>query len=298
MHRSGTSFVAGALRCLGVSLGDPSRLMRPGPDNPLGYFEVQAIMELDDELLAHLGGAWDQPPVLDPGWELDSGLDSLRERAARTLDDVFRPTVERPALIAWKDPRLSLLLPFWRTVAPISTTILMVRDPQEVAASLGARRYSVEAPQAAALWLRYVFSASANDPGHLLLRYRDAFDDLPGTLAAIAVHLGLPVPDDTAVEEARAGLDTGLRHHDSAVSASAADNPLMDIASAVWNGGDVRLDAVPDTVATAFARGWLRPAVDGELLARARADAVALRETLRQRNRQIEALTRDKGPIT
>ena len=51
----------------------PSGMLRPGPDNPKGYFEVQAIVQLDDELLAHLGGAWDQPPVLDPGWEHDAG---------------------------------------------------------------------------------------------------------------------------------------------------------------------------------------------------------------------------------
>ena len=52
----------------------PNGMLRPGPDNPKGYFEVQSVVQLDDEVLAHLGGAWDQPPVLDPGWELDPGL--------------------------------------------------------------------------------------------------------------------------------------------------------------------------------------------------------------------------------
>lgn len=290
MHRCGTSFLAGALRFLGVSLGDPERFMRPGADNPAGYFEIQSIAELNDELLAHLGGAWDQPPVLDPGWEREHGLDDFRARAAQILDDTFGPEPERSALIGWKDPRLSLLLPFWRTVAPIATTIVMVRDPREVAASLGARRYRVDAPQAASLWLRYLFAATANDPGHLIVRYRDAFDDLPGTLAAVAGHLGLDAPDDHVLAEVRASLDPDLRHYDGESLDAVVEDPLMAVAMAVWSGGAMDFGVIPDVVADAFARGWLRPAADGELLARARAESVALRETLRQRNRRITEL--------
>src|SRR6185295_14229625 len=89
MHRSGTSVVAGALALLGASLGEPSRLLKAGADNPKGYFEIRAVVELDDELLAHLGGAWDQPPVLDPGWEHGAGLAPFRERAAGILEDSF-----------------------------------------------------------------------------------------------------------------------------------------------------------------------------------------------------------------
>ena len=213
MHRCGTSFVAGALRFLGVSLGDPERLMPPGPDNPVGYFEIESVMEFNEGLLADLGGAWDQPPVLDPGWEQDSSLDPFRSRASVILDEVFGPAAERGELIGFKDPRLSLLLPFWRTVTPIATTIVLVRDPAEVAASLAARKYRVEGPQAASLWLRYLFAATANDPDHLMLRYRDLFDDLRGTLAAIARHIGVAPPDTRAEDAVRAHLEPSLRHH-------------------------------------------------------------------------------------
>ena len=291
MHRSGTSFVAGALRFLGVSLGDPARLLKPGPDNPLGYFEVASLMQLDDEVLAHLGGAWDQPPVLDPGWERDPGLDPFRERARAILDDTFGPAAARSAVIAWKDPRLSLLLPFWRSVTPIATTIVVVRDPVEVVASIGARRYAVGPAQAASLWLRYVFAAAANDPGHLLVRHTDIFDDLPATVARLADHLGLPRPGPEVEAEVRAHLDTGLRHHDAtAAPAPEIDTPLLDLARAVWADGRVDLGAVPPAVGDLLARGWLRPPLDGELLARARADVVAARETLRKTNGRVAAL--------
>ena len=69
MHRSGTSLAARMLSLLGVSLGAPEGLLPPGPDNPAGYWENKSIQEFDDELLADRGGAWDQPPVLVPGWE-------------------------------------------------------------------------------------------------------------------------------------------------------------------------------------------------------------------------------------
>jgi hypothetical protein len=290
MHRSGTSFIAGALGFLGVSLGDPDRMLRPGSDNPKGYFEIQELMQLDDELLAYLGGAWDQPPVLAAGWEHTKGLAGFRARAAEILEESFGPSAGWAGVIAWKDPRLSLLLPFWRTVTPIATTIVVVRDPVEVAASLGARGYQVGAVQAGSLWLRYLFAATADDPGHLLVRHSDIFEDLPGTVARLARHLDLPAPDAAVEAAVRDHLDSGLRHHDAASVSPDVANPLLDLASAVWNDGEVDLDLVPAVVADLFGRGWLRPPMDGELLARARADVVAARETLRKTNRRVEKL--------
>ena len=269
--------------------------MEPGFDNPAGYNEVRSISELDDELLAHLGGAWDQPPVLGPGWETDSNLDAFRLRASDILDEVFGPAGERPGLIAWKDPRISLLLPFWRTVHPIATTIVPLRDPMEVAASLAARKYQVDAVQAAGIWLRYVFAAAINDPGHLVVRYHDCFDDLPGTLALIAGHLGVPTPDTPRVEVARNELDPSLRHHVATSSLPDTDNPLMALARSVWSDGAIDLGVVSPLVADAIAHGWFRPPVDGDLLARSRADVVRLTVTTRRMNRRLAQLEPDDG---
>ncbi len=290
MHRSGTSVITGALRFLGVSLGDPARHLPPGPDNPKGYFEVKAIMQLDDELLGLLGGAWDQPPVLDPGWEHDARLDDCRVRAAEILDETFGPAGTWAGIVGWKDPRLSLLLPFWRTVVPVDRTIVVVREPGEVAASLRRRRYAVGSAQAASLWLRYVFAATASDPGHLLVRHTDVFDDPAGTLARLAAHIGAGRPDAGAEAALRGSLDAGLRHHDAAAAPAEDGNPLLDLARLIWDGGALDLDAVPGPVADLFARGWLRPPIDGELLARARAELVTARESLRQANRRIATL--------
>ena len=193
MHRSATSLAAMALNALGVAFGDPDLMMEPGPDNTAGYWENHSIKELDDRLLARLGGAWDTPPVLPPGWERSSDLDDLRALAVTVLDESFTDLPADTRWIGWKDPRCSLLLPFWRTVRPITTTILVVRDPAEVALSLHARN-GIDAPQAAMLWLRYLLAAAGDDPTHLLVRHDRFFSDLPGVLSDIAAHLGLGEP--------------------------------------------------------------------------------------------------------
>jgi hypothetical protein len=56
MHRSGTSAVAKALACMGVSLGND--LLPAGKDNPKGFFEDKAINDLNIEMLRVLGLDW------------------------------------------------------------------------------------------------------------------------------------------------------------------------------------------------------------------------------------------------
>ncbi len=217
MHRSGTSLATRALELLGVSLGAPEGLLPPGPDNPAGYFENKAIQELDDELLAHLGGSWDQPPTLIDRWAHDPQLDAFRARAAAALVADFGPAsagARTGPLIGFKDPRVSLLLPFWRTVVSVRTTVVVVRAPTEVAASL-ARRNGIEPPQASLLWLRYVLAAAAHDPDHLLIVQNDFFDQLGPTLIRLADHLGLPRPAPAVEAEVAAHLDIGLQHGSS-----------------------------------------------------------------------------------
>ena len=288
MHRSGTSFAARLLELLGITFGEPAQLMGPGPDNPAGYWENRFVKELDDELLACLGGSWDQPPVLGPGWQHDPALDDYRTRAAQVLDDAFGPESERPERFAWKDPRLSLLLPFWRTVIPIATSIIVVRDPSEVAASLG-RRNQIPRPHACLLWLRYLLAASINDPDHLLLLHRDFFEDLPRTLARIAEHLQLDAPGRATARDAQAQLDPTLRHHDRPPAVPSDDDPLTTLARDVWNEGRIDAGILPDVLAQALASGWLRSPTDTEALDRARAKVVELTERLRKRARARKA---------
>jgi len=286
MHRSGTSFAARALDLLGVSFGDPALLMQPGPDNEAGYWENSSIKELDNDLLAHLGGSWDSPPALDPGWADEPALEEFHVRGAEILEATFGPAERRP-VVGWKDPRLSLLLPFWRRLTPIAATIVLVRNPAEVAASLW-KRNSIRPPQACLLWLRYLLAAVDSDPDrHLIVDHAAFFDDPGGTLVTMADHLSLARPDEKVVGAVTAHLDPSLRHHLASNSAgNDDDNPLVQLAESVWNGGAVTTEVLPAVVGRAIAHGWLRPPVDTEAFDHARARNVDLTELLRRRSRE------------
>jgi len=289
MHRSGTSLLARVASLLGVDLGAPDALMGPGPDNPAGYWENRAVKELDDELLAHLGGAWDQPPLLESGWPLDPGLDPFRERALEILGrDLARPSsADGPT--GCKEPRLCLLHPFWRTVVTISHTVVVVRHPVEVVASL-RRRNGMEPGQGAILWLRYLLAVTA-EPA-LLLRLDDLTDQPDETAARIAAHLGLPEPARDRLDEVRASHDPALLHRGAGALAPtdpAPSSPNLDLAMVVWNDGEIDVTALPDALRAALAQGWLGPPENRAALDAARAESVELREKLRKWHRRRKA---------
>jgi hypothetical protein len=286
MHRSGTSLATRALDLLGASLGDPDLLLHPGKDNPTGYWENRLIKELDDEILAELGGSWDRPPVLQPGWETDVALDPLRERASDVLETTFGPEDARTGVLVWKDPRSSLLLPFWQSVVAVAATVLVVRHPGEVAKSL-ERRNGFSVAESAALWLRYVLAACAVRPEPKVIRSHDLFDDdrRPRTLDELADHVGLPAPDDRARQRVAVELDPSLRHH-RVESDPAYQDPVSSLADSVWNGGELRPEALSEPVRAALGQGWLRAPGDTAELDQARAKVVKLQETLRRRARQ------------
>jgi GT2 family glycosyltransferase len=177
MHRSGTSLISRGVNLLGYSLGDESDLISPGPDNPRGFWESRRIVSFNDTLLLTLGGSWDAPPDFEPGWEYRDELPD-----GRALDTLLGEVFSDAAARAWKDPRGSLLLPYWQP--RLSHTIVVVRHPREVAASL-ARRNGIDPAWSDYLWLRYTATAlaTAADPivvpyEHVLRRPGDWFESL------------------------------------------------------------------------------------------------------------------------
>lgn len=286
MHRCGTSVAARALDAAGVWFGADDQLMQPGPDNRAGYWENQHIKELDDDLLAHLRGSWDRPPVLESGWEHDASLDEFRARADEVLDGAFGPEpADGP--IGWKDPRLSLLLPFWRTVCPVDGTVIVVRHPAEVAASLAVRN-DMDPVAAHLLWLRYVLAAVANDHHHLIVEHHALLEHPAEVLAAMTAHFDLADPSEATIATVVDHLDPGLQHHRATAPGPDSDdpNPVIALAHAVWNDGDVAVEALQPATTAALRDGWLRPPADTEELDLARARIVDLTELLRRRTRE------------
>lgn len=132
MHRSGTSLTAHLLQRCGLWLGRKEELLAAAPSNPDGHFEHLAVNDVNDFLLNELGGGWDHVPRYPPDWP--SAFPAQQERARRIHAGLARPTPW-----GWKDPRASLLMPFWLALQPAARVVICVRHPLEVAQSLWAR---------------------------------------------------------------------------------------------------------------------------------------------------------------
>jgi hypothetical protein len=183
MHRSGTSAIAGALGLLGLQLPTAGDLMTGRYDNP-AHYESEALVSVDDHLLRALGGSWSSPPDLEDGWQFSTVVRGLRERA---LEAAWRAFPEdRP--IVWKDPRLCLLLPFWRSlIGTTPVSVLVWRSPVEVARSLRSRQ-GFTFSHGLALWYVYARSALAVLAGTraMVVSYETVIENPLGVLSETA----------------------------------------------------------------------------------------------------------------
>src|SRR6266542_4216899 len=192
------------LHACGLYLGPESALMPAQADNPEGFWEHLGFVALNDELLYELGGAWDLPPKADENFA-DPRLDPLRMKARLLIEGFHSASVW-----GWKDPRNTLTLPFWQDLLPTLKTLIVVRNPLEVAHSMRERNgtsYSF----GLRLWeiynRRLVQAAGKKD--RLVTHYDSFFKNAESELRRIVRFIGLP---DAKVENAAALVTTRRRH--------------------------------------------------------------------------------------
>jgi hypothetical protein len=185
MHRSGTSAVTGAIGGLGFQLVSEKDRLSPHESNA-EHWESLAILLHNDEILAHFAATWDAPPQLPQGWEDDRGLPDRG-----TASELLGVAYPHPGPSVWKDPRVCLLLPYWRPVlrAPMAA-VLVWRDPVAVARSL-QRRNGTSLAYGVALWERYNRSALANLVGidTYVVDYDALVEDPASTLSGLTAWL-------------------------------------------------------------------------------------------------------------
>lgn len=229
MHRSGTSLVVRALSLLGASLGPDDDLMPPKADNPRGFWESLSVVRLHDDLLAALGGRWDAPPLPPAGWEREPRLEPFRARLRAIVETHYAGA----ELAAWKDPRGSFLLPFWRSVTELSGSILCLRHPARVAASLSARD-GLSPERTARVWLASVLSVLSDD-GAALRVVVDEECRAPAELARrLAAFAGLPAPGPASVHAVTRSIDPSLFHHRREGAPGEGAGPALRLASDVY----------------------------------------------------------------
>jgi len=214
MHRSGTSAVTQVLALAGASL--PENVMAGDAHNAKGYFEPWKIAMFNDERLRAAGGAWDDvfafpfralPAKDERGW---------LNRAEALFEEEYGD-VRHPLL---KDPRVTVLLPFWRKVlgdleiAP--RCVIPVRHPQAVAGSL-ARRNGFPPEKSVLVWTAYMLAAEAytRDLPRAFVSYDGLLGDWRGEVARVeAAHgAGLPKMTDAAGKAIDRFLTPELRHN-------------------------------------------------------------------------------------
>ena len=132
--RSGTSVATRICATIGLRLPRSTDIIPADSGNPHGYFESHSLTALNDRLLTRLGGNWWQPP---PGLDSQSlaVLDDEVAAAARVFRDSFGETDGW----VWKEPRLTVLLPFWEQIVGPNPVLVPFRQPQAVARSIAAR---------------------------------------------------------------------------------------------------------------------------------------------------------------
>ncbi|HEY5025168.1 MAG TPA: hypothetical protein VII76_09340 [Acidimicrobiales bacterium] len=229
MHRSGTSAATRLVNVLGPATCAPAEMVR-GPWNPSGHFESRTLMHLNNALLTQMGRTWWYPPPAGDAYDAVAARITTTHGQARRA---FR-RVHRSVPWVWKDPRTSVLLPFWRGVLGHRiAAVVVVRNPLEVAVSM-QRRHDVPVAFGVALWERYnrlILLHSAGLPV-LVTRYDDLVHD-PGAwsdqarsfLAGLGMRLASVAED---ADTARDFIDPDLRHstHTRADLVEAGDHSL------------------------------------------------------------------------
>ncbi len=209
MHRSGTSAVIRVLNMMGASLGPPDRVKGANPENPKGFWENDDVVELNNQVLAAQGCLWCRLSAFDASKLTDEALSTLARRAR---DLVIGLDGSRPWAV--KDPRMCLLLPFWRLLLEVPVCVIVNRNALEVAQSLRTRNH-IPLHAGIAMWELHSLEALRGSLGlpRILIQYADVIRDPVGSARWLLEKLeglgvrGLECPGD---EEITAFIDPQL----------------------------------------------------------------------------------------
>jgi GT2 family glycosyltransferase/glycosyltransferase involved in cell wall biosynthesis len=160
MHRSGTSALTRVLNLAGAHLGPAATLKGASRENPRGFWENDAFVDVNKMLLRAIGCDWN----CLAGFDADAVKAAVSDArlANRARDLLVRLDAERPW--AMKDPRSCLTFPFWHELTELPVVVLSHRDPIQIADSLTQRNAIPEAA-GLALWELYVTTAISATAG-------------------------------------------------------------------------------------------------------------------------------------
>ena len=242
MHRSGTSAMARVLNLCGAAL--PTKLVpaKPG-DNPKGFWEAEAVVDLNVRAMRLLGGDWKRVDFEVPtGGEVADEF----ETDARALIEAEYDNQES---ILIKDPRICILTPLWHRALIAAgyrpVYVVTVRNPLEIAQSLRARD-DMTVSEGLRLWLAYMSQVEefvASCDGVIHVRFTDLLHDWRSVVGRIADRLDVPLDAGGRAEEVDRFLEGGMRRQvvaDEALDMSA--HPSISEIRALYRRSLLRCD--------------------------------------------------------
>lgn len=214
MHRSGTSAMTQLLSLAGAVL--PENVMPGDEHNAQGYFEPWKIALLNDERLRAAGSAWDDVFAF-PFRPLSRKDDRAWANRAMALVGEEYGEARFPLL---KDPRVTVLLPLWRTVLAdldiAARCVIPVRHPLAVAGSLRRRDGFVE-QKSVLVWTAYMLAAEAytRDLPRAFVGYDALLADWRAQVDRIEAAHDAPLPalNERAARRIDKALAPDLRHN-------------------------------------------------------------------------------------
>lgn len=230
MHRSGTSVVTRGLQALNVSLG--SNLMSPADgENEKGFWEDMDVHNLNEKLLNKLGASWDSIKSINKTDLFHADLDEERLLATKFLEE----KVKNIDIFGFKDPRCSILLPFWQSIFEKLKLevnyVIVLRNPLSVSKSLFERN-EFSSEKALFLWEMYQISAIdyTNHGKRLIVEFDEILDNTKYQLERMATFLDISGPgENQTLFESYADefVSNELRHNNCQVSDLNDSVPLV-----------------------------------------------------------------------
>jgi hypothetical protein len=271
MHRSGTSALAGTVARLGMAA--PATPLSASKDNPSGFYESAAVVQVNHRIIVGLGCAWN----LCLGFYPERLAAMNDDRSALMLRDLLVREFGGIGSYVLKDPRLCMTMPAWlpalRDSGAAIKILIVARHPAEVVDSLSARN-GQDADESAPNWLHHMLEADVVSRGldRAVVLYDDLMDDWRGCLAraAAAARITWPRGYDDAAAEIQTFLAGTARHHRAGgAPASIGPAPVAPLVDSAWAAlrklarapEDGPSLATLDTVRPIFAE-WRRKAVE------------------------------------
>ena len=212
MHRSGTSVTTRALKVLGINLGD--KLMPPVIGvNDKGFWEDLDINKLNIELLKDIGRDWHDVSLLR-----DTEVSHIKvEKNIAKASQMLREKIDGHEMFGIKDPRISVLLPFWKEVFSRCgldvSYVLSIRHPSCVAFSLQKRDH-IDFHKSYLLWLGYTISVLKNtiDENLVVVDYDQLMDSPDSEVRRLSKLLCIDIDEEKLSLYVNDFIDSGLRH--------------------------------------------------------------------------------------